>query len=195
MVFYTALGLGFLTKGPVILLLVLVALIPYLVFSRRLAWGTRRLFHGWGLLLFAILAFGWPILVLRFDPQASQVWLLEMAEKTGISRILEHRRHAVLSGTVARPGSTLDSHRRARPGIAVFQRPNGLAHQRSRREPRRRSALGVAALACLVVGDGQSGRLQPLGDRQAELLRPLHAGDGVAHGRNLGATDPRCARA
>ncbi len=97
LVFCAALGLGFLTKGPIILLLVFVALIPYLSFSGRLAWGMRRLVHGWGLLLFVILAFGWPALVLRADPQASRVWLLEMAEKTGLSRILEHRRHSMLA--------------------------------------------------------------------------------------------------
>ncbi|MGO9465895.1 MAG: ArnT family glycosyltransferase [Isosphaeraceae bacterium] len=98
LVFHAALGLGFLTKGPIILLLVLVALIPYLSFSRRLAWGMRRLVHGWGWLLFVILAFGWPALVLRADPQAARVWLLEMAEKMGMSRILEHRRHSMLAG-------------------------------------------------------------------------------------------------
>jgi len=98
LVFYAALGLGFLTKGPVILLLVLVALIPYLSFSGRLAWGMRRLVHGWGLSLFVILVFGWPTLVLRADPQASRVWLSEMAEQTGIWRILEHRRHSTLAG-------------------------------------------------------------------------------------------------
>ena len=98
LVFYAALGLGFLTKGPVILIVVLVALIPYLSFSGRLVWGMRRLAHGWGLALFVILAFGWPILVLRTDSQASRVWLLEMAEKTGMSRILEHRRHSPLAG-------------------------------------------------------------------------------------------------
>jgi 4-amino-4-deoxy-L-arabinose transferase-like glycosyltransferase len=98
LVFYGALGLGFLSKGPVILLLVLVALVPYLVFSGRLVWGTRRLAHGWGLSLFVILACGWPILVLRADPQALRVWLLEMAEKTGLSRVLEHRRHSTLPG-------------------------------------------------------------------------------------------------
>ena len=45
LVFYAALGLGFLTKGPVILLLVAVTVIPYLAFARRLAgacagWST-----------------------------------------------------------------------------------------------------------------------------------------------------------
>jgi 4-amino-4-deoxy-L-arabinose transferase-like glycosyltransferase len=97
-IFYAALGLGFLTKGPVILLLVLVALVPYLAFSGRLAWGMRQLAHGWGLFVFALLAFGWPLLVLGTDPQALRVWLLEMAEKTGVTRILEHRRHSILAG-------------------------------------------------------------------------------------------------
>ena len=48
-VFHTALGLGFLTKGPVILLLVGVTIVPYLAFARRLMWGLRRLCDGWGL--------------------------------------------------------------------------------------------------------------------------------------------------
>ena len=41
-------GLGFLTKGPVILLLVGVTVVPYLAFARRLTWGLRRLCDGWG---------------------------------------------------------------------------------------------------------------------------------------------------
>lgn len=98
LLFYAALGLGFLAKGPVILLFVVVALVPYLACSRRLGWGIRRLAHGPGFLLFLLLAGTWPLLVLREDPQALRVWLLEMAEKTGASRILEHRRHPVLAG-------------------------------------------------------------------------------------------------
>ncbi len=81
-----------------ILLFVLVAICPYLALSRRLAWGIGRLAHGPGFCLFVLLACTWPMLVLRQDPQAMQVWLLEMAEKTGISRILEHRQHAILAG-------------------------------------------------------------------------------------------------
>ena len=42
-----ALGLGFLTKGPVILLLVGVTLVPYLASRRRLAWGLRSLAAAW----------------------------------------------------------------------------------------------------------------------------------------------------
>ncbi len=94
--FHCALGLGFLTKGPVILLLVAVTVVPYLVFSNRLAWGLRRLADPLGLSVFALLAFCWPIAVLLVDPSASRVWLLEMSEKTGVSQILEHRRHPLL---------------------------------------------------------------------------------------------------
>ena len=58
--------------------------------------GLRRLASGWGLLIFVALASSWPIAVLLEDPAAAQVWLLEMSEKTGLSQILEHRRHAPL---------------------------------------------------------------------------------------------------
>jgi 4-amino-4-deoxy-L-arabinose transferase-like glycosyltransferase len=98
LVFHTALGLGFLTKGPVILLLVGVTLVPYLAFARRLTWGLRRLCDGWGLLIFVSLALGWPAAVLRDDPGALRVWSLEMSEKTGLSHILEHRWHSPLVG-------------------------------------------------------------------------------------------------
>jgi 4-amino-4-deoxy-L-arabinose transferase-like glycosyltransferase len=98
LVFHAALGLGFLTKGPVILLLVAVTVIPYLAFSRRLRWGIRRLADGWGLLLFAALALSWPVAVLLEDPSALRVWSLEISEKTGLSQILEHRHHSLLMG-------------------------------------------------------------------------------------------------
>jgi 4-amino-4-deoxy-L-arabinose transferase-like glycosyltransferase len=97
-VFHTAMGLGFLTKGPVILLLVSVTIVPYLAFSRQLKWGLRRLYDGWGLLIFAAVALFWPAAVLVDDPGALRVWSLEMSEKTGISRILEHRWHSPLVG-------------------------------------------------------------------------------------------------
>jgi 4-amino-4-deoxy-L-arabinose transferase-like glycosyltransferase len=94
--FHLALALGFLTKGPVILLLVAATVIPYLLFSGRLACGLRRLVDPSGLLLFVVLALSWPVTVLLADSSAAQVWLLEMSEKTGVSQILEHRRHPLL---------------------------------------------------------------------------------------------------
>jgi 4-amino-4-deoxy-L-arabinose transferase-like glycosyltransferase len=97
-VFYAALGLGFLTKGPIILLFVAVTLLPYLVFHRRLLWGVRRLASPWGMLIFVVVALSWPVAVLLQDPRAAQVWALEISEKTGLSQILEHRRHPMLVG-------------------------------------------------------------------------------------------------
>src|SRR4051794_14284828 len=55
-----ALGLGFLCKGPIILVLVGLAVVPYLVVTRRLAAGAWRLADLWGLLLFLFLALSWP---------------------------------------------------------------------------------------------------------------------------------------
>jgi 4-amino-4-deoxy-L-arabinose transferase-like glycosyltransferase len=98
LVFHAALGLGFLTKGPVIVLLVAVTVIPYLAFYRRLWWGLRRLACGWGILIFVVLASSWPVAVLIEDPGAARVWALEMSEKIGFSQILEHRRHPMLVG-------------------------------------------------------------------------------------------------
>jgi 4-amino-4-deoxy-L-arabinose transferase-like glycosyltransferase len=97
LVLYAALGLGFLTKGPVILMLAAVTVVPYLAVSGRLSWGLRRLADGWGLLLFAVLAASWPVAVLRQDPKALGVWLTEISEKTGVLQVLPHRRHALLA--------------------------------------------------------------------------------------------------
>jgi 4-amino-4-deoxy-L-arabinose transferase-like glycosyltransferase len=95
-VFHSALGLGFLTKGPVILLLVGVTIIPYLAFSRRLTSGLGRLCNAWGLMIFVAMALSWPAAVLLDDPGALSVWMIEISEKAGFSRILEHRRHTLL---------------------------------------------------------------------------------------------------
>jgi 4-amino-4-deoxy-L-arabinose transferase-like glycosyltransferase len=97
LLFYCALGLGFLTKGPVILLLAGVTLLPYLTLGRRLRLGLRRLSCGWGVLIFAALAMSWPAAVLLEDPAAVRVWAFEMSEKVGISQVLEHRRHHLLA--------------------------------------------------------------------------------------------------
>ena len=55
-VMYGALGLGFLSKGPIIVVLAALTLVPYLALVGRLRTGLGRLFDGWGLLLFVALA-------------------------------------------------------------------------------------------------------------------------------------------
>lgn len=79
---YAALGCGFLTKGPVTLLLVAVALLPYLATVGRFRAGIRLLgdVPGAALLLFLMLC--WPVPVLIQDPGAARLWYLEMAQKT-----------------------------------------------------------------------------------------------------------------
>ena len=94
---YAAMGLGFLTKGPIILMLVSVTIIPYLIVSRRLASGLRCLADRWGLLVFAALAASWPLAVMWQSPNAWRVWLVEISEKTGIWQTLPHHRHAPLA--------------------------------------------------------------------------------------------------
>jgi len=94
---YAALGLGFLTKGPVILPLVAIAVVPYLIAARRLGAGLRALADGWGLLLFLGLALSWPVPVLIRDPAAARVWSLEMAQKAGTAGIRHFRAHDLLA--------------------------------------------------------------------------------------------------
>jgi 4-amino-4-deoxy-L-arabinose transferase-like glycosyltransferase len=94
---YAALGLGFLTKGPIVLVLVLLALIPYLTAAGRLREGLRRLADAWGLVLFAVLALSWPVPVLWNDLNAARVWYLEMGQKAGTAGVSHHRRHEVLA--------------------------------------------------------------------------------------------------
>ena len=94
-VFHGAMGLGFLCKGPIILLLVGLTVVPYLVVTRRLVTGARRLAVVWGLLLFLALALSWPARVLALDPNAWGVWMTEIGQKTG-NLPIAHRQRAIL---------------------------------------------------------------------------------------------------
>jgi len=96
-VFYAALGLGFLSKGPIVLILAALALVPYLALIGRLRTGLGCLVDGWGLLLFVALALSWPIPVLLTDPNAARVWYLEMGQKAGTAGISHHRHHEILA--------------------------------------------------------------------------------------------------
>jgi 4-amino-4-deoxy-L-arabinose transferase-like glycosyltransferase len=95
--FFAALGLGFLCKGPIVLMLTSVAVVPYLIQGGRLRSGLRRLVDAPGLLLFAAIAASWPVSVWWRDPNAVNVWLTEMSEKTGVLGTLAHHRYAPLA--------------------------------------------------------------------------------------------------
>ena len=82
-----AVGLGFLTKGPVVVLLVGLPLVGYLASARRLGAGLRLLVDVRGVALFLVLALAWPVPVLLRDPTAARVWMLEMAQKAGTAGI------------------------------------------------------------------------------------------------------------
>jgi 4-amino-4-deoxy-L-arabinose transferase-like glycosyltransferase len=91
LVLYAAVGLGFLTKGPVVVLLVALTVVPYLACARRLRQGLWLLPDGWGLVLFVFLALSWPVPVLLADPNAARVWIIEMGQKAGTAGIGHHR--------------------------------------------------------------------------------------------------------
>lgn len=78
-----ALGLGFLAKGPVVLLMAGLPVVGYLATARRLGAGLRLLVDARGLALLLGLAVAWPVPVLVRDPTAARVWWQEMAQKTG----------------------------------------------------------------------------------------------------------------
>jgi 4-amino-4-deoxy-L-arabinose transferase-like glycosyltransferase len=89
--FWASMGLGFLSKGPVAVLLPALAAVPYLILARRFKVGGRALLDGWGVLAFVLLALAWPVPVLLSNPKAVQVWLLEMGQKAGTAGITHHR--------------------------------------------------------------------------------------------------------
>ena len=83
LVFSGAIGLGFLCKGPVILLWVGLPIVGFLATQGRLGSGLRILFDRRSLILFAALAVIWPLAVSLRYPAAVGVWWLEIAQKTG----------------------------------------------------------------------------------------------------------------
>ena len=97
LLFFAALGLGFLSKGPIVLMLTSVAIIPYLIQTGRPGAGLRRLADVPGVLIFVAMAASWPAAVYRHDPNALAIWLMEMSEKTGIQGTLMHRRYPPLA--------------------------------------------------------------------------------------------------
>lgn len=96
LVLYAALGLGFLTKGPIIVLLAGLTLVPYLAIQRRFRPGLKALASGWGALIFLALALSWPVPVVLNDPTAAQVWWLEMGQKTVSAGVAHHNDHPMM---------------------------------------------------------------------------------------------------
>jgi len=97
LLFYASLGLGFLTKGPVVLLLAALTIVPYLAIRRRLRPGLAALGSATGLALFVILALSWPVPVMLNDPNAVKVWLLEMGQKAGTAGIRHPHAREILA--------------------------------------------------------------------------------------------------
>ena len=97
LVVYAAMGLGFLTKGPIIVALVALTLVPYLLTIGRLRAGARHLADGRGVLIFVLLALSWPVPVWLNDPNAARVWVLEMGQKTGTAGIAHHHKREILA--------------------------------------------------------------------------------------------------
>jgi 4-amino-4-deoxy-L-arabinose transferase-like glycosyltransferase len=107
---YAALGLGFLCKGPVVVMLYALAVLPYLLVTRQFKRGMRALFDGWGLLLMVAMMLSWPIAVLVSMPRAFDVWMLEMGQKAGTAGITHHRWRGPLAtewGTLTAPWTVL----------------------------------------------------------------------------------------
>ena len=140
--FHVALGLGFLCKGPIILLLVGLTVIPYLAASGRCRPGFRHLADLVGLALFLGLSLSWPVRVVLDDPHALGVWTTEMGQKTGILPIAHQERAGLgLAHPLARP--------------AVAGRSHGRRVAAGRPEPPGQAAVEArGGFVCLVVVDG-----------------------------------------
>ena len=80
---HLAIGLGFLCKGPVILVWVVLPVVGFLATQRRIGSGLRRLIDGPGLLILAGLVLVWPVAVAVRYPESVGVWWLEIGQKTG----------------------------------------------------------------------------------------------------------------
>ncbi len=93
---YLALGMGFLCKGPIVVGLVAITLVPYLACTRNLRRGLASLADGWGIALFLTLALSWPVPVMLSDPNAVRIWMLELGQKAGTAGLVHSRWRAPL---------------------------------------------------------------------------------------------------
>ena len=93
---WVAMGAGFLSKGPVAMILPALAMGPYLMLARRFRAGALALFNAAGVLAFLALTVTWPVLVLLSDPKAAEIWMLEMGQKAGTAGITHHKQRYFL---------------------------------------------------------------------------------------------------
>lgn len=84
LLFWIALGFGALSKGPLILLHVLLVVLAYQVAERRLP--RWRWSHAVGAGVFLLLAMPWPLYVMAHVPDVAQVWAAESLGEAAGSR-------------------------------------------------------------------------------------------------------------
>ena len=179
LLFHGAIGLGFLCKGPIIVLIVGMTVVPYLAMTGRLRSGLPLLASTPGLALSLALSLCWPVPVLLTDPHAQGVWTTEIGQKTGILAIPHQGR------ADPRPGAPLAGPSLARGGAG---RPDPAP---DRPGPRDQAAMeGLLDLVPVVVVGGEPGGLQFLGRGQTQLLRALSAWPGLADGHGLDPPEP-----
>ena len=99
-VFWVAVGLGFLCKGPAIALWAGVPVAGFLLARRRLGAGLRVLVDPWGLAACAGLVLAWPLAVAWHHPEAWGVWWLEVGQKTGGLGVEHGARGSILPGAL-----------------------------------------------------------------------------------------------
>jgi 4-amino-4-deoxy-L-arabinose transferase-like glycosyltransferase len=80
---YAAAGLGFMAKGPPVLLHLVLAIVSYHVVRRR--WPRCRTAHAIGVILFLAICVPWPAYVLRQVPGAVSSWRTELRAEAATS--------------------------------------------------------------------------------------------------------------
>jgi hypothetical protein len=78
LVFYMAIALGFLAKGPIIFIHLAIPITLYHLLKKRHPPTSIRL-HLLGIAIFAAITLPWPLYVLRHIPNAKDVWWYESA--------------------------------------------------------------------------------------------------------------------
>jgi 4-amino-4-deoxy-L-arabinose transferase-like glycosyltransferase len=89
LVFYAALGLGMLAKGPVVFVHVTVPIVLWHICDARSRLRPAMLWHIGGALLFAAVVLPWAALVIAMVPDAAAIWRYE-----SLGEFAENRRNA-----------------------------------------------------------------------------------------------------